>query len=135
MDDLFGTNIAALPVLRTPPSVLKALDEALPLAHFLVAFARYQRGKFREKQQGMIVLAIQERLSQWDISAADVLWWITEGLPKAGEIYESTILVLAERLDSKDVPIARRAAMNITGASRSPTGQACADLIEELFPS
>ena len=99
-----------------------------------MAFARYQRGKFREKQQGMIVLAVQERLSQWDISAADVLWWIPEGLPKAQEIYES-ILVLAERLDSKDVLIARRAAMNITGASRSPTGQACADLIEELFPS
>lgn len=134
MDDLFGTNIATQPVLPKPPSVLKALDEALPLAHFLVAFARYQRGKFREKQQGMIVLAVQERLSQWDISAADVLWWITEGLPKAQEIYES-ILVLAERLDSKDVLIARRAAMNITGASRSPTGQACADLIEELFPS
>lgn len=133
MDDLFGTNIATQPVLPKPPSVLKALDEALPLAHFLVAFARYQRGKFREKQQGMIVLAVQERLSQWDISAADVLWWITEGLPKAQEIYES-ILVLAERLDSKDVLIARRAAMNITGASRSPTGQACADLIEELFP-
>ena len=133
MDDFFGTNIAAQPVLPKPSSVLKVLDEALPLAHFLVAFARYQRGKFREKQQGMIVLAIQERLSLWDISAADVLWWITEGLPKAQEIYES-ILVLAERLDSKDVPIARRAAMNITGASRSPTGQACADLIEELFP-
>ena len=134
MNNLFGTNIAAQPVLPKPSAVLKALDEALPLAHFLVAFARYQRGKFREKQQGMIVLAVQERLSQWDISAADVLWWITEGLPKAQEIYES-ILVLAERLDSKDVLIARRAAMNITGASRSPTGQACADLIEELFPS
>ena len=134
MDDLFGTNIAAVPVTPKPPSVVKALDEALPLAHFLVAFARYQREKFREKQQGMIVLAIQERLPQWDISAADILWWITEGLPKAGEIFES-ILVLAGRLDSMDVPIARRAAMNITGASRSPTGQACTDLIEKLFPS
>jgi hypothetical protein len=134
MNDLFGTNIAALPVLRTPPSVLKALDEALPLAHFLVAFARYQREKFREKQKGMIVLAIQERLPKWDISAADILWWITEGLPKVGEIYEP-IAVLAGRLDSKDLPIARRAAMNITGASRSPTGQKCADLIEKLFPN
>ncbi len=134
MDDLFGTNIAATPITPKPPSVVKALDEALPLGHFLVAFTRYQREKFREKQQGMIVLAIQERLPQWDISAADVLWWITEGLPKAGEIYEP-IAVPAERLDSKDVPIARRAAMNITGASRSPTGQKCADLIVKLFPN
>lgn len=134
MDDLFGINIAARPALPKPPTVLKALDQALPLAHFLVAFARYQRGKFREKQQGIIVLAIQERLSQRDIGAADVLWWITEGLPKAGEICES-IVVLVERLDSTDVPIARKAALNITGTSRSPTGQKCADLIEKLFPN
>jgi hypothetical protein len=133
MNDLHEANIAALPIIPKPPSVLKALDEALPLAHFLVAFARYQRGKFKEKQHGMIVLAIQERLSQWEISVADVLWWITEGLPKTDQLYES-IAVLAARLGSKDVAIARRAAMNITGPSRSPTGQMCADLIEKLFP-
>lgn len=133
MQDFFETNFAAMPIIPKPPSVLKALDEALPLAHFLVSFARRQRGKFREKQQGIVVQAIQERLSQWDISPADVLWWITEGLPKAQQLYES-IGVLAARLDSQDITIARRAAMNITGPSRSPTGQMCADLIEKLFP-
>lgn len=132
MNDLFGSNIAFVPPTSKPPSVLNALEEALPLAHFLVAFARHQRGKFKEKQQKIIVLAIQERLAQWDISAADVLWWITEGLPKAGQIYES-IEILASRLDIKDKKVARRAAINITGTSRSPAGQASADLVERLF--
>lgn len=134
MDDLFGENIAAIPASPKPASVLHALNEGLPLAYFLVAFARYKRGKFREKQRLIIAVAIQERLSHWDISAADVLWWITEGLPKALGITQP-IEVLATRLDPLDIPIARRAAINITGPSQSPTGLACISLIGQLLPT
>lgn len=132
MDDLFGSNIAVIPATPKPASVQVALLEALPLAHFLIAFARYQRGKYRPKQQEMIVHAIQERLKHWDISAADVLWWITEGLPKAGQVYEP-IEVLSAGLDTRDVAIARRAAILITGVSEGPVAQACQSTIERLL--
>ncbi len=103
------------------------------MSHFLVAFARYQLGKFKRKQQEAIVLAIQERLLPIQVTSADVLWWITEGLPDASQLNEP-IEDLANHLHPADQRIARRAVLALVGDNHSPVGLACIELIEQLFP-
>lgn len=113
--------------------VMVLLRTALPLAHFLVEFARYQVGKYKPKQHAVIAAAIQERLAPNQISSADIVWWITEGLPNASELYES-IEVLASRLDADNQRIARRATLALVGTSQSPVALNCLELIGKLFP-
>lgn len=109
------------------------LITVLPLAHFLVAFARYQREKFDSKRQKVIALALQERIAPYKVSPDDAIDWFTKRLPKAGDLYEP-IEELAGRLQPEDIKIARRGALNITGTSQSEVGLACMALIERLFP-
>lgn len=138
MGDLFG-DVEGVgfqfqhPAETEPRSVLETLNTALPLAHFLVAFARYQRGKFDAKRQKVISLAIQERIAPVTISPLDVIEWFTTLLPKTSELCEP-IDTLAARLQPEDIRIARRGALNITGTSQSEVGLACMALIERLFP-
>ena len=115
-------------------SVLTILNSAIPMAHFLVAFARYKRGRFDEKRKAKICLAIQECIAPANVSSADIAWWITEGLPKSQQIYEP-IEVLSQRLAPKDIRIARSAAFAITGAGRGEIQLLCLDLIEQLLPN
>lgn len=138
MGDLFGDSEPAgfqfqRVVQCEPVSVLAALNTALPLAHFLVAFARYQRGKFDAKRHKVISLAIQERVAPVTLNPLDVIEWFTTMLPKASDLYEP-IETLAARLQPEDIRIARRGALNITGSSQSEVGLACLALIERLFP-
>ena len=132
-NDLFGDLPAANQ--PEPTSVLALLDTALPMAHFLVGFARHELGRFKERHRNQIVYAVVEFLSPVAaVSTADIEWWITEGLAKATAAHVPNA-VLVERMDAQQRRIARRAAINMVGPNESENRLRCRDLIDQLFPT
>lgn len=115
-------------------STLATLEATLPITHFLVAFAKMQVGRFKARHQREIIHALIELTDSPAVNSADIQWWITEGMPKAGQIY-TDIGELAQRMDATQRRIARRAAINIVGPSESENRLRCRELIDRLFPT
>lgn len=130
-NDLFGE----VPIPEPQPvSVLDALNGTLAATYFLVAFAKREVGRFKDRHQHEIISALMQMTSGSTVNAADVQWWITEGLPRPSEIY-IPIQELAQRMDTSQRRIARRAAINIVGSSKSENRLRCLALIDQLFPT